>query len=86
MATQNLGANQSGYMMVSPDQVSDIAAWFKRELAGDWKLMNTMTIQGNSIMAFEREADEGTVMLSVSVSPDEDDGSRASIVVTRTQE
>jgi hypothetical protein len=85
MVTQNLGMNQSGYMIETSDDMDDIVAWFKGELEGDWQLKNTMTIQDSTIMMYEQSEGEKTVMLSVTVSTSEDDDSLTNIVVSRSE-
>lgn len=85
MVTQNLGLNQSGYMMETSDGMDGIVSWFKDELSGDWQLKNTMTIQDSTIMMFERTDGGKTVMLSVTMSTDEDDDDLTNIVVSRSE-
>jgi hypothetical protein len=81
MVSQNLGVNQSGYMMQTGDSADKVVSWFKGEL-DDWQLKNTMTIQGSTIMIFERDA----ATLSVTVSADEEHADMTNITVSRTEQ
>jgi len=81
MVTQNLGVNQSGYMMQTGDSADEVVSWFKGEL-DDWQLKSTMTIQGSTIMIFERDA----ATLSVTVSADEEHADMTNIVVSRAEQ
>lgn len=84
MINQNMAANQVGYMMTTGDSQQDVIAWFKTKASAEnWKLKSTMDIQGSTMVMWERADGGSTYVLSVTVSPDEEDATLQHIVVNK---